>query len=85
MVANPLATKKDVEEIVGRVVGELISEAIRLISVEFNKVYVRFEQIDRRFEQIEARLDRMEDRLDRTAALVDLYTVDIRALQRKTA
>jgi len=78
MVASQSATKKDVEEIVGRVVGELISEAMQLISAEFSKVYARFERI-------ESRLDRMEDKLDRTAALVDLHTVDIRVLQRKTA
>ena len=92
MNMSQFATKKDVEEIVGRVVGELLNEALQLISLRFKEVDKRFDQIDRRFEQIDARLDRMDKRLDRLeykmdeiADKVDHHTVDIRTLQRKAA
>jgi len=75
---SQFATKQDLEEMygriekmVGQVVGEVVGDALRMIS--------------ERFDRIEQRLDRVEDKLDRTAALVDLHSVDIRALQRKAA
>jgi archaellum component FlaC len=99
MTTSAFATKQDVEEIVGRVVGEIVSDALHLISERFDRVDERFEQIDRRFEevdrrfeQIDQRFDRMDRRFDRlgdkmetTVAVVDHHTIDIRELQRKTA
>jgi hypothetical protein len=69
MDTSRFATKQDVEEIVGRVVGQIVGDALQLIS--------------ERFDRLEGRMERMEDKLDRTAAIVDLHAVDIRALQRK--
>lgn len=57
------------ERMVGEVVGQIVGDALQLIS--------------ERFDRVDARLDRIEDKLDRTAAIVDLHAVDIRALQRK--
>ena len=71
-------TEKMVITVVGAVVGEIVGDALKLISEQFAKV-------DERFDRLEARLDRLGDKLDRTAAIVDLHAVDIRALQRKAA
>jgi DNA anti-recombination protein RmuC len=92
MTASPPVTKQQVEEIVGRIVSEVVGDALQLIAKEFAKVYERFEQIDRRFEKIDERFDamdkrfdRLEDKLETTAAAVDHHTIDIRQLQRKSA
>lgn len=78
MDTSQFITKSDLEDfyqrlekMVGEVVGEIISDAMKLIN--------------ERFDRLEARMDRMEDKLDQTAATVDLHSVDIRALKRKAA
>lgn len=72
------ATKQDLddlyvrmEKMVGNTVGEIVGEALQMVSD-------RFDQVDRRF-------DRLENKLDDVAATVDHHTIDIRELQRKTA
>jgi len=75
---SPPATKADVEEIVGRVVGEIIGDAMQLISE-------RFDRIDQRFAAMDKRFDKVEDKLDVSIAQVDHHSIDIRELQRKTA
>lgn len=71
MLASAPATKQDVEEIVGRVVGEIVGDALQLISERFNKVDERF--------------DRLEDKMEKIGATVDHHAIDIREPQRKTA
>jgi hypothetical protein len=78
MDTSQFATKQDLEDLyrriekmVGEVVGEIVSDALKLIN--------------ERFDRLEARMDWAEDKLDRTAATVDLHAVDIRALKRKAA
>jgi archaellum component FlaC len=92
MDTNELATKQDVEEIVGRVVSEVVGDALQVISERFDlvdqrfvKVDKRFEQIDRRFERMDKRFDRLEDKMGSVAATADHHSIDIRELQRKTA
>jgi archaellum component FlaC len=78
MTAAVPATKQDVEEIVGRVVGEIIGDALQMITA-------RFDQVDERFEQMDRRFDRLEDKLETTSATVDHHAIDIRELRRKAA
>ncbi|HET7059969.1 MAG TPA: hypothetical protein VFH99_01465 [Candidatus Saccharimonadales bacterium] len=73
--ASPPATKQDVEEIVGRVVGEIVSDAMQTLS---NHMDVKFAEVDKRF-------DRLANKLETTVATVDHHTIDIRELQRKNA
>lgn len=72
---SPLATKHDVEEIVGRVVGIIVGDAMRIIS----------DHMDKKFAEVDKRFDRLEDRLEGTVATVDHHGIDIRELKRKTA
>jgi hypothetical protein len=66
------------EKMVGNTVGEIVGDALQIISE-------RFDAVDRRFEQVDKRFDRMEDKLDTVTATADHHTIDIRELQRKTA
>jgi septal ring factor EnvC (AmiA/AmiB activator) len=72
---SPPATKQDVEEIVGRVVGEIVSDAMQTISdhmdVKFAEVDRRFEQVDRRFEQVDKRFEQDDRRFDQVDRLFD--------------
>ena len=86
------ATKSDVEEIVGRVVGELLNNALQLISERFDKVEARLDRVEARLNRVEERLDhveehldRIEDKLDHNIATVAHHAIDIRKLRRKTA
>lgn len=75
MTASPPATKRDVEEIVGRVVGEIVGDAMQVIS----------DHMDKKFAEIDKRFDRLEDKLESVIARVDHHSIDIRELQRKVA
>lgn len=89
MTSSPPATKQDVEEIVGRVVGEIVGDALQLIANQFGamnkKMDDRFAVVDKRFDEMDKRFDRVEDKLDANIASVDHHTIDIRELQRKIA
>jgi ABC-type phosphate transport system auxiliary subunit len=60
-----------IEKMVGQVVGEIIDEALQLIS--------------ERFDKLEARMDHFEDKLDQLSATVSQHSIAIRKLQRKNA
>lgn len=76
------ATKQDVEEIVGRVVGEIVGDALQLIADRFDKVDKRFDDMERRFNR---KFAVVEDKLDTAIARIDHHDIDIRELRRKTA
>lgn len=65
------AIRKDVEEIVGRVVGEMVGDAMQLIS--------------ERFDRLEAKLDRAEHRLNTTVGRVDDHDIRIQQLEQQSA
>jgi phosphate uptake regulator len=67
-----------IEKMVGNTVGEIVGDALQIISE-------RFDEVDKRFKQMDERFDRLEDKTDTIAASVDHHTIDIRELQRKTA
>lgn len=69
--ADKSVTRKDVEGIVGRIVGDIVSDALQRIAA-------RFDQMDKRF-------DRLERKLDKICDTVAHHSIDTRALQRKTA
>lgn len=73
MTASPPATKQDVEEIVGRMVGEIVGDAMQTIS----------DHMDKKFAEVDKRFDRLEDKIETTIARVDHHSIDIRELQRK--
>jgi hypothetical protein len=99
MDTSQFATKQDLEDLyrrtekmVGDVVGEIVGDALKLISARFDKVEkrldrveLRLDKVEKRLGRVEIRLTRIEDKLDRTAAIVNLHAVDIRTLKRKTA
>ncbi len=78
-------TKKDVEEIVSRVVGD----SLQLISKEFENVKNMLEdnraEVRAEFQQIHATSNRIENKLDATVELTDQHSVEIHALKQKIA
>lgn len=61
MAKEDWATKKDVEEIVVRVVGEVVSTATTEI---LNVVAARFEKVDADIADLRATTNRIENKLD---------------------
>lgn len=83
MTAAIYATRDDVEEIVGRVVGEIIGDALQMISERFDRVDERFDRIDQRFDRVEGRLGKLET--DMTVVkgdIKDLSTIMMRVDNR---
>jgi flagellar capping protein FliD len=76
---------KRMEKMVGDVVGEIVGDALQMISERFDTVDKRFEEVDKRLDRMDARLDRIEKKLDKTRDITDHHTIDIRALQRGKA
>jgi chromosome segregation ATPase len=66
MNMSAFATKQDVEEIVGRVVGEILSDALQLIAGQFEQVNGRLARGDSRFDQIDERFNQLDKRFDQT-------------------
>lgn len=72
------ATKKDVEEVVDRAVGKVVSELSEVIASfagdvdrRFTEVDMRLMKIDHRLDAIEARLDAHEQKFDRLLNSID--------------
>jgi hypothetical protein len=93
MKANDeLATKRDVEEIVGRVVGEIVSEAMQLIAEQFVTVHRLFEKQQGEFKLIKAglatltaRFDNQDTKLNNTVERVDSHDLQTKQLKQKIA
>lgn len=85
MANSEPATKRDVEEIIGRVVGEIAGEAMQLISKRFDKVEAHLEPHDDEFRPLKATVGRIESKLDATADIVDEHSQQIKQLQIKPA
>lgn len=79
------ATKDDVEEIVGRVVGGVVGEAMQLISERFDKQDKTIEGMQKTIGDMQATLNRVENKLDATAYIVDEHTDQLRQLKHKAA
>jgi archaellum component FlaC len=58
------ATRRDVEEIVGRVVGEIVGDALQMIANRFDQVDARFTAIDKRFDKHDTQFKTIEKRFD---------------------
>ena len=89
---SPVATRDDVEEIVGRVVGEIIGDALQLISGRFDKVERKLDEHSAlhrdhaaHFDVIDASLNRIENKLDATIDRVDDHSTQLKLLKARTA
>lgn len=80
---DELATKNDVEEIVGRVVGEIVSDALQLISERFEKQDGVLAQHSGTLAEHSATLNRVENKLNATVDLVDEHSQQIKQLKVK--
>lgn len=86
------ASKDDVEEIVGRVVGEIVSDALQLISERFDNQDTRFDNQDATIQQVvdeqqeqRIQLDRIESKLNPTIERLDNQGHEIQKLKQKFA
>jgi len=68
-------TKKDVEEIVGKVVDKAVGELSEVIASFATQVDKRFNKVDKRFDQVDMHFIRIEDRLDRVEKRLDEHDV----------
>lgn len=87
---NQPATKHDVAEIVGHVVGEALQVIAsqfeaqnKRVDKRFAAIDKRFEAMDRRFDAMDRRFDRIERKLDATIARTDSHEVRIRLLEQR--
>jgi tetrahydromethanopterin S-methyltransferase subunit G len=87
---NQPATRRDVEEIVGEVVGQALQVVAdqfeaqnKRIDKLFDKIEKRLDEHDRRFDAIDKRFDRLERKLDGTIARVDSHETRIGLLEKR--
>ncbi len=73
------------EKMVGSVVGEIVGEALQLISERFDRQDKEISNIKGDVSSLKAAVIRIENKLDTHKELIDSQTFDIRELQRKTA
>lgn len=78
-------TKKDVEEIVGRVVGDIMNDALQMIAGRFDKVDQRFDQQDDQIAEMHSLATRTKRKLDATVQQVDDHSVILRRLNGQAA
>ncbi len=74
-----------IQQIVGDTVGEIVGDALQLISERFDAVDKRFDSLEKDMSQLHIAMIRVENKLDITADTTDRHTLQIKALQRKTA
>lgn len=85
MNSTDVATKKDVGEIVGRVVGEIARDIMQLVSDRFDDSDKRIERLETETKQGFAQLSKLKQVSDDTVDRVAHHEIDIRTLKRKTA
>lgn len=86
------ATKQDVEEIVGRVVGEIVGSALQLISDQFDgqnkqiaELQATTKELQATTKELQATTNRIENKLDPTIDQVDDHEVRLKRLESKAA
>ena len=85
MIASLAATKHDVEEIVGRVVGEIVGDALQMISERFDQVDERFDRIESEMKDLSTVTIRIDNRLDDAIESNKDRDAQIRIIKRKIA
>jgi len=72
--------KQDIEEIVGRVVGEIVGAALQLIASQFDEVHGELST-----KADKADINRLENKLDPTIDQVDDHSIRLKRLETAAA
>lgn len=79
------ATKKDVEEIVGRVVGEIVTDALQLIDKRFDTVEKDVKGIKSDVKELKDTTGRIESKTGIFSARLDDHEYRLKLLEQKAS
>ncbi|MDP3888523.1 MAG: hypothetical protein Q8Q24_00620 [bacterium] len=80
---DKIEVRNIVEDVVTKIVEDLIKPSFELVYKKFDEIDKRFEQMEKRFANVETRLDRVETKLDSMDKKLNVLT-DQTTLHDKT-